>query len=238
MNTELTAKQIARIERIRAERAERIVDQRDSPNVAPYKKCAFCHERSSCGNYTDDDQWQCESCAPDEEIDMCKGCQHPIDEEGMCSPGCNYYKYEGSWKCGNCNTWREGEKCCTNCGPTCEYCQCILPQDKMYFEYKMEDEDTFLCCGKCADDEENDLSDVSLAALWKFGTCIEIEDPEEFDVSDYKDYMFRDQDYNDEDYEYEPGEKEYIEAFKNEDFEEMMRLERVRREGFKPKYRN
>jgi len=63
----LTEKQIARIERIRAERAERIVDQRDSPNVAPYKKCAFCHERSSCGNYTDDDQWQCESCAPDEE---------------------------------------------------------------------------------------------------------------------------------------------------------------------------
>jgi hypothetical protein len=67
MNTELTAKQIARIERIRAERAERRVDQRDSPNVAPYKKCAFCHERSSCGNYTDDDQWQCESCAPEEE---------------------------------------------------------------------------------------------------------------------------------------------------------------------------
>jgi hypothetical protein len=108
----------------------------------------------------------------------------------------------------------------------------------MYFEYKMEDEDTFLCCGKCADDEGNDLSDVSLIAVWKFGTSIEVEDPEEFDVSDYKDYMFRDQDYNDEDYEYEPGEKEYIEAFKNEDFEEMMRLERVRREGFKPKYRN
>jgi hypothetical protein len=107
MNTELTAKQIARIERIRAERAaakdnihyhrecvgcgdtpcvkpadpldppycedcskvcdEINVDDRDSPNIFPYKKCAFCHERSSCGNYTDDDQWQCESCAPDEE---------------------------------------------------------------------------------------------------------------------------------------------------------------------------
>ena len=61
-DAELTAKQIARIQRIRAERAERIVDQRDSPNVAPYKKCAFCHERSSCGNYTNDDQWQCECC--------------------------------------------------------------------------------------------------------------------------------------------------------------------------------
>ena len=105
-NTKLTAKQIARIERIRAERAAKKaapdcchtcgdisdeytcrdgklycdgceavrrnniadwcgslnVDDRDSPNVFPYKKCAFCHERSSCGNYTDDDQWQCESC--------------------------------------------------------------------------------------------------------------------------------------------------------------------------------
>lgn len=66
-DAELTAKQIARIQRIRAERAERKVDQRDSPNVFPYKKCAFCHERSSCGNYTDDDQWQCESCAPEED---------------------------------------------------------------------------------------------------------------------------------------------------------------------------
>jgi hypothetical protein len=105
-DAELTAKQIARIQRIRAERAAKKaapdcchtcgdisdeytcrdgklycdgceavrhnnitdwceslnVDDRDSPNVFPYKKCAFCHERSSCGNYTNDDQWQCECC--------------------------------------------------------------------------------------------------------------------------------------------------------------------------------
>ena len=225
MNTELTAKQIARIERIRAERAERIV--------------------------------QCESCAPEEEIDMCKGCQHPIDEEGMCFPGCDYYLYEGSWKCKGCETWRDGEKHCAICGPRCEYCHFTLPEYKMHFEYKMEDDDTFLCCGKCADDDENDLSDVSLVAVWKFGTSIEVEDPEEFDISDYKDYMFRDQDDEESvdnrkcicgdtpcveptnpndsplcwscdkhrhDDEYEPGEKEFIQAVKNEDFEEMVRL--------------
>ena len=79
MNTELTAKQIARIERIRAERAERIVDQRDSPNVAPYKKCAFCHERSSCGNYTNDDQWKCESC--DDNRECCEMCGDKTSHE-------------------------------------------------------------------------------------------------------------------------------------------------------------
>lgn len=111
------------------------------------------------------------------------------------------------------------ERAAKKLGPRCEYCQCTLLEDKMHFEYKMEDCDTFLCCGKCADDDENDLSDVSLVAVWKFGTSIEVEDPEEFDISDYKDYMFRDQDD-----EYEPGEKEFIEAFKNEDFDEMVRL--------------
>ena len=59
----LTAKQIARIERIRMERAEKRVDERDHPNIFPYKKCGDCHERSSCGNYTDANVWQCESCS-------------------------------------------------------------------------------------------------------------------------------------------------------------------------------
>jgi hypothetical protein len=68
MNTELTAKQIARIERIRAERAERKVDQRDSPNIFPYKLCGFCTERKSCGKYNDEDGcWECEDCASEED---------------------------------------------------------------------------------------------------------------------------------------------------------------------------
>lgn len=62
-NAKLTPRQIARIERIRAERAERRVDERDHPNIFPYKKCGICSERSSCGNYDDEeDCWVCEDC--------------------------------------------------------------------------------------------------------------------------------------------------------------------------------
>ena len=43
------------------------VDDRDAPNILPYKKCGFCNERSSCGNYTDEDVWKCEDCTPDQE---------------------------------------------------------------------------------------------------------------------------------------------------------------------------
>jgi hypothetical protein len=57
--TDEEVRQMERIERIRA---ERWVDKLDSPNILPYKKCGFCNERSSCGNYTDDDQWLCEDC--------------------------------------------------------------------------------------------------------------------------------------------------------------------------------
>ena len=136
-NTKLTAKQIARIERIRAERAERIVDQRDSPNVFPYKKCAFCHERNSCGNYTDDDVWQCESCAPEDCAD---------DEAAK----------------DNIHYHRE----CVGCGDT----PCVKPADPI---------DSPLCwsCDKHRHDDE-----------------------------------------------YEPGEREFIEAVKNGDFDEMVRL--------------
>ena len=57
------------------------VDARDSPNVFPYKKCAFCHERSSCGNYTDDDQWQCESCAPEDNRECCEMCGYKTSRD-------------------------------------------------------------------------------------------------------------------------------------------------------------
>jgi hypothetical protein len=45
------------------------VDQRDSPNILPYKKCYECDGRSSCGSYVEDD-WICEDCAPEEEINV------------------------------------------------------------------------------------------------------------------------------------------------------------------------
>jgi hypothetical protein len=78
MNADLTPRQIARIERIRAERAaakdceyctricdEIRVDDRDSPNIFPYKRCRECGERKSCGSYQND-RWFCEDCAPEE----------------------------------------------------------------------------------------------------------------------------------------------------------------------------
>ena len=37
------------------------VDSRDAPNIYPYKKCSECGERSSCGQYKEDD-WVCEGC--------------------------------------------------------------------------------------------------------------------------------------------------------------------------------
>jgi hypothetical protein len=46
---------------------ERSVDDIEEPNVYPYKKCSVCSERSSCGNYNDNKEWVCESCAADAE---------------------------------------------------------------------------------------------------------------------------------------------------------------------------
>jgi hypothetical protein len=54
------------------------VDDRDAPNIFPYKKCSVCGERKSCGNYDDENNWYCENCAEDEELAYdCEGCgQH------------------------------------------------------------------------------------------------------------------------------------------------------------------
>ena len=45
------------------------VDDRDAPNTYPYKKCSLCGERSSCGQYKEDD-WVCEGC-DEGECDEC-----------------------------------------------------------------------------------------------------------------------------------------------------------------------
>lgn len=38
------------------------VDDIESPNVYPYKKCISCGDRKSCGNYNDEYVWFCEDC--------------------------------------------------------------------------------------------------------------------------------------------------------------------------------
>lgn len=57
------------------------VDDRDSPNIFPYKKCGICSERSSCGNYTDDDVWRCEDCGEVERIRRYDEKMRKMDEE-------------------------------------------------------------------------------------------------------------------------------------------------------------
>ena len=51
---------------VAAAKAMCYVDQEDSPNIFPYKKCYECGGRSSCGNYVEDD-FMCGDCAPEEE---------------------------------------------------------------------------------------------------------------------------------------------------------------------------
>jgi formylmethanofuran dehydrogenase subunit E len=44
------------------------VDDRDAPNIYPYKKCSDCGERKSTGNYHEDNEgWFCEDCYPKDE---------------------------------------------------------------------------------------------------------------------------------------------------------------------------
>lgn len=151
MNTELTAKQTARIQRIRAERAERKVDQRDSPNVFPYKKCAFCHERSSCGNYTDDDEWKCESCAPENDC-ICESDEKPnhLCPDHQCCWACGTQSVpvtlndkRGLWLCGGCDkkcdscpriqARRRENNCACGCkGKSCVSCGAHVQQRDQY----------------------------------------------------------------------------------------------------------
>lgn len=71
----------------------------------------------------------------------------------------------------------------------CYKCACVLSEEKMTFEIENEDKDLveYRLCADCFDDKDED--DV-LVAVWKFGTSVGVDEDEEFDVNDYKDYMF------------------------------------------------
>jgi hypothetical protein len=57
--------------------------------------------------------WLCDGC--NDKGDWCRGCRNLIDEDGMCSPGCDYYLWEGDWTCRRCDTVREDEPYCKKC---------------------------------------------------------------------------------------------------------------------------
>ena len=80
-----------------ADEREEEVDDVDAPNIFPYKKCSYCGERKSCGNYNSDKAWFCEDCYDeDEEEDeeeeddddsVCFRVRHEYNEK-ECSDNC------------------------------------------------------------------------------------------------------------------------------------------------------
>jgi hypothetical protein len=69
-------------------RTEEEVDDFDAPNTYPYKKCSICGERSSCGNYTEAKQWECEDCyeEPTPSADFwCDHCGWEGERKDKCS---------------------------------------------------------------------------------------------------------------------------------------------------------
>jgi hypothetical protein len=61
------------------------VDDRDAPNIAPYKMCVKCSERKSCGAYHEN-EWFCENCGEEDQEWCgetnpyeCRGCGNATD---------------------------------------------------------------------------------------------------------------------------------------------------------------
>jgi len=51
-------------------------DDRDAPNIFPYKKCCQCSERNSTGNYDEDNHWFCGNCSC-----VCTQCERLVNCE-------------------------------------------------------------------------------------------------------------------------------------------------------------
>ena len=99
---------------------EEDVDDRDAPNIYPYKKCSVCGERKSCGNYKEND-WFCEGCWSGAKCDDCGG---PIrDTENL-------------------------DTCWTNDGEIfwCEYCRDEHVEE--YIRERDGEDDACDCCGE------------------------------------------------------------------------------------------
>lgn len=60
---------IEKFDAVLEESEEQDVDDVESPNIYPYKKCSVCEDRKSCGNYNTDMRWFCEDCYEEYEED-------------------------------------------------------------------------------------------------------------------------------------------------------------------------
>lgn len=106
--------ELARLRDGEEEEEEFDVDDRDAPNILPYKKCSVCGERKSCGNYREND-WFCENCAEEaeEEEELAYDCEV-----------CKKHLYITDMaKC----DWRE--LCCECCVGRQEDCDCPVCVD-------------------------------------------------------------------------------------------------------------
>lgn len=91
-------------------------DKKPNPLCPDHQCCWACSTQSVPITLNEEQRlWLCDEC--NDLGDWCRGCHKLIDEDGYCSFGCDYHMYEGSWKCNGCDTWREGEKYCADCGP-------------------------------------------------------------------------------------------------------------------------
>lgn len=72
---------------------------------------------------------------------------------------------------------------------TCNNCDCVLSESDLTIEIETDDENYYLCID-CTD---NKSDDEKIIAVWKFGTSVGIDEDDEFDVNDYKDHMFVDE---------------------------------------------
>jgi hypothetical protein len=91
---------------------EENVDNRDAPNIYPYKKCCDCGERKSCGHYVED-EWYCEDCHPEDTEFKCSECGCEMDEEEYWEGEC-----EAEGECdGNCRVC-DGRGICDGCWNT------------------------------------------------------------------------------------------------------------------------
>ena len=92
-------------------------DKNPNPLCPDHQCCWTCSTQSvPIGLNEHSRLWLCDGC--NDKGDWCRGCRNLIDEDtGFCSVGCDYGEWCGSWKCNRCDTWREDEKHCANCGP-------------------------------------------------------------------------------------------------------------------------
>jgi len=110
-NTELIAKQIA------DDDDDCICESDKNPNpLCPDHQCCWaCSTQSVPITLNEHSRlWLCDGC--NDKGDWCRGCRNLIDEDdGKCSPGCDYYQWEGDWTCHRCNTERFEEPYCKKC---------------------------------------------------------------------------------------------------------------------------